>query len=452
MGATATLSTSHLAVEPGQEVTCPVIIRNAGMVVDQFAIDVVGASAGWAVAEPSVVNLMPGESVTVTVRFAPPVSADVLADSVPFGIRVTSHEDPAGSVVEEGVVVVAPFTAVTAEVVPAKAEGARRANFEVAIDNNGNHPAGIRLDPADPEDDLTFWVQRSELTLSPGTAAFVRLRARPRRRFLRGAPRPHPFRVHVAVDQHESIVAEATMVQRQLLPKWLVPLLIALLAFVLALVTLYFTVLRPTINSAARAEVAAQTGQLAAAASSAQQQASKAAQQASSAQQAAGGGGGAAGSRSTAPAAGGGGGGAGGAGGNATANNGQVLNGGTATDFRIEADTTITAGNATSFTTFKQSPVQPANTTLAITDIILQNPFGDSGLLRIQRGSSGDILFEIGLANFRDLDYHFVQALVFSPDQPLEVSVNCQATTAGPNDGKCHPAVSFSGRLITNTP
>jgi len=452
MGATAALSASQLAVEPGQDVACPVIIRNAGTVVDQFAIDVVGESAAWAVATPNLVNLLPGESVTVTVRFAPPVSADVPADTVPFGIRVTSHEDPAGSVVEEGVVVVAPFTAVTAEVVPAKAEGARRANFEVAVDNNGNHPASIRLDPTDPEDDLTFWLQRPELVLSPGTAAFVRMKARPRRRFLRGQPRPHPFRVLVVVDQRESIVAEATMVQRQLLPKWLVPLLIALLAFAIALVTLYFTVLRPTIRSAAQAEVAAQTGQLAAVASSAQQQASRAAQQASSAQQAVSGGGSAAGGKSSANAAAGGGGGAGGAGGNATASNGQVLSGGTATDFRIEADTPITANNATTFRSFKQNPAQPANTTLLITDIILQNPFGDTGLLRVQRGDNGDVLFEIGLANFRDLDYHFVQALVFAPDQPLEVSVNCQATTAGPNDGRCHPAVSFSGRLITNTP
>jgi type II secretory pathway pseudopilin PulG len=316
------------------------------------------------------------------------------------------------------------------------------ARYEVAVDNHSNHPAAIRLTPVDPEDDLEFSLQRNEFLLQPGISAFVRMRVRPRRRFLRGQPRRHPFRVLLDVDDREPVVAEATMVQRQVLPKWLVPLLIALLAFALLLVTLYYTVLRPTINSAAKAEVAAQTGQLAAMASTAQQQASRAQQQASSAQQAAGGGG----AKPVGPSTS-----AGGGGSNGTAANGANLSGGTATDFRIEADTPINA-SGTSFSTFKPNPLQPNNTTLAVTDIILQNPFGDTGLLRLQRGGSTDILFEIGLANFRDLDYHFVQPIVFTPDQPLEVSVACQAATAGPNDGKCHPAVSFSGRLVTNPP
>ena len=53
----------------------------------------------------------------MNVRFAPPRSADVVAGQVPFGVRVFSSEDPSGSVVEEGVIDVAPFVDVTAEMV-----------------------------------------------------------------------------------------------------------------------------------------------------------------------------------------------------------------------------------------------------------------------------------------------------------------------------------------------
>jgi type II secretory pathway pseudopilin PulG len=216
-----------------------------------------------------------------------------------------------------------------------------------------------------------------------------------------------------------------------------------LLAFLVLVAVLYYTVLRPTITSAARAEVAAQTGHLAAVAVSAQQQASQAQQAATSAQKAVDGGKapGASGSGSSQqlPAAAG----------------VPVPAGSTtaATDFRIEADTTVTGKNSTSFTTFEENPAQPAKTTLLVTDIILQNPYGDTGLIRIQRGDGTALLWTGALANFRDIDYHFVQPWVFTSDKPLQVSVTCQAVgTTGPNDGKCHPAVSFSGQLIAPKP
>ncbi|HEV2783972.1 MAG TPA: hypothetical protein VGX25_31680, partial [Actinophytocola sp.] len=151
MGATATLSATSLAVAGGQQATCEVAVRNSGMVVDQFVIEVVGEPGNWATAEPPVVNLLPGEATTVTVRFAPPRSADVVAGPAPFGIRVSSQEDPAGSVVEEGVIDVAPFADLTAEVVPPKVEAAARAKYKIAIDNRGNYPIAVQLAAAAPE-------------------------------------------------------------------------------------------------------------------------------------------------------------------------------------------------------------------------------------------------------------------------------------------------------------
>ncbi|HEX4704194.1 MAG TPA: hypothetical protein VH352_18850, partial [Pseudonocardiaceae bacterium] len=242
MGATATLSTTEFVVEPGQQVACPVTIRNTGAVVDQFAIDVVGDSSGWAAAEPPAVNLLPGDSGTVHVVFAPPRSSQVLAGPVPFGVRVVSHEDPDGSVIEEGVVNVAPFTEVTAQVIPGKVEAARRARYEVAVDNHGNHPVAVRLYPENQEDDLELRLDRPEFTLDPGMATYVKLRVRPRRPFLRGQPRRHQFRVLTSVDERESFFADAAFVQRQMLPKWLMPVLIALIALLALLVALYFTI------------------------------------------------------------------------------------------------------------------------------------------------------------------------------------------------------------------
>ncbi|MGW5721602.1 COG1470 family protein [Amycolatopsis sp. NPDC003865] len=440
MGATATLSETGLVAEPGEETTCSVTIRNAGQVVDQFAVDVVGDASGWATAEPATVNLLPGETGTVTVRFAPPRSSDVPAGTIPFGVRVFSSEDPAGSVVEEGTVRLGAFTEVTAEIVPAKVEAGSKADFEVAVDNRGNRPVAVELSPLDPEDELEFRLERERADLAPGTAAFIRMRARPRKRFLRGQPVRHRFHVFVVADGGEPLKTEGTMVQRQLLPKWLLPALAALLVLLLALVTLWFTVLRPAVKSAAREAAQEQNQEIVkaaqdagAGADQAKKNADQAKQNSEQAMKAVG---------LTPP---------GETSGGGTANDGTTPNPsrgnaatGTPTDFRVAADANIDS-NVNRFAEFPYTMPDPGKT-LVITDLILQNPRGDTGTLRLLRDSGGTktVLLEVGLANFRDLDHHWLQAWRFQPGEKIVLAVSCQ----NPGDrGRCTPSVSFSGRV-----
>jgi hypothetical protein len=79
-----------------------------------------------------------------------------------------------------------------------------------------------------------------------------------------------------------------------------------------------------------------------------------------------------------------------------------------------------------------------------IGDLVLQNPRGDTGFLRIRLGD--DIVLETGLANFRDLDYHYVNPLHVAGGVPVVVEVNCGAPGAGAP--RCTPSVSFSGTLL----
>ena len=438
MGATATLSEAGLVAEPGQETSCSVTIRNAGQVVDQFAIDVVGDTSGWATAEPATVNLMPGETATVTVRFAPPRSSDVPAGVIPFGVRVFSSEDPAGSVVEEGTVQLGAFTEVTAEIVPAKVEASSKANFEVAVDNRGNRPVAVELSPLDPEDELDFELERNRVDLAPGTAAFIRMKTKPRKRFLRGQPIRHRFQVFVTAEGAEPLKTEGTMVQRQLLPKWLLPVLAALLVLLLALVTLWFTVLKPAVKSAAREAAQEQNKEIVkaaqdagAGADAAKKNADQAKQNSEQAMKAVGltppNEGGAPGPANGAPN--------GAPGANATTN-------GTPTDFRVAADANIDS-NVNRFAEFPYN-APDASKTLVVTDLVLQNPRGDTGTLRLLRDSGGtkSVLLEVGLANFRDLDHHWLQPWRFAPGEKIVLAVSCQNAT-----GHCTPSVSFSGRV-----
>jgi hypothetical protein len=371
----------------------------------------------------------------VNVRFAPPRSADVVAGQVPFGVRVFSSEDPSGSVVEEGVIDVAPFVDVTAEMVPGKVEASSKAHFEVAVDNLGNHPVAVELTPHDPEDDLEFRLERSRVDLNPGTAAFVRMRVQPKKRFLRGQPLRHPFRVVVQPEGRESFPAEGTMVQRQLLPKWLLPLLAALLAFALVLVALWFTVLKPAVKSAAREaaveqnhEIIQAAQQAGGAAGEAKKNAEAAKQNSDKAMQAVG-------LNPADPGA-------------AAAGNplkpGTGAAAGEPTDFRVAADSPI-QGDVKKFDEVPFT-LPDAKKTLVITDLVVQNPRGDAGTLRLLRDANGkkNILLEVGLGNFRDLDHHWLQAWRFQPGEKVVLVVSCQ----NPGDrGHCTPSVAFSGRI-----
>lgn len=436
MGATTSLASRQLSVTPGGSVDCTVQVRNNGTLVDQFTIDIVGDARGWTEAEPRVMNLMPGQDGQVAVKFAPPRNSSVPAGFVPFGVRVLSREEPAGSVVEEGAVQVEPFSDLQLELTPKTSKCRSKARHEVVVDNAGNFPVAVELIANDPDEQLKLSLDHSALTIQPGTSAFLRLTAKPHDRFLKGAERRHPFQVTALGADLPPNTTAGTVVQQQLLPKWLLPALIVLIVLAIAAVTLWFTVVKPTVQSAARetakTEAAAAQAELKGKADTAEKKAAAAEQKAAAAEQKAA---------------------AGGSGGPpppppVTGSNGVDIAKGTAFDTRVGTEVTAQGNPALFSVSGAPDPAVPGDKTLVITDLLLQNPNGDSGKIQIRRG--GKTLYEFGLNNFRDYDYHSIAPLTFVPGQKLEIAVSCQ--TPGlpePPNGKCRPSVTFSGRIAS---
>ena len=265
-------------VLPGQRVEWAVRVQNTGQVVDRIELEVLGDAAGYALVEPAQVNLLPGASERVLITFAPPRVSSMEPGEVPFGLRASSTEDPEGSTVEEGLVRVGEFGELGARLVPKTATSRRSAKFRLVVENRGNRPEPVRIEPLDPAAKLGFKPRPAAFVARPGTATFVRLKAVPRKKFFRGPNRTLPFEVTALPEQGDAPTDEGALLQKQLLPEWLIPAagIIALVAGVLAV--LWFVALRPVVNSAATAQGVAQ---------SAQAQASKAAAAASVANQAA---------------------------------------------------------------------------------------------------------------------------------------------------------------------
>lgn len=376
MAATATLATKTVKVTPGGEAVCEVRVRNSGTIVDQFTLEVLGDAAAWAIVEPAVVPLFPGAEAVAKVKFKPPKSSSVPAKAIPFAVRVKSREDARASLVEEGVVEVGPFNDTFAELIPRTAKGRNRARAQLALDNRGNIRVNARLTAADPDRKLNFAISPQAMSAEPGTASFASIRLSPRQRFLIGPPKVNPYKVMVHQDGLPTITVDGSMQQQGLIPPWAVPVAIAAIALLLLLAILWFALLRPSLLSDAKQQAATQ-------ASAAASSAAKAAVAASAAAK----------GQVAPPST-----------GLATGSN----------PFNGDQWSARIALNGSSSETTSVLHIDP-NGGVSITDLIFENPDGNSGLIQLKRG--GEVLLSMRLENFRDLDFHYISPLLFYGQQ-----------------------------------
>jgi hypothetical protein len=412
MGALVSLSEKAIAVLPGAVATCAITVKNTGTVVDQFTIDILGDPAAWTAAEPATLSLFPGAEGTTTIFFRPPRSADTPSGDLPFGVRARSREDPAGSAVEEGVLTVGAFQDTFAELVPRTSRGSGGATHELAVDNRGNGRLNATVTASDQDQLLGFDVAPPGLVVDPGTAAFAKIRVRPRQRFWRGQPKTRPFKVAVQGEGGAPIMLDGSLLQEAVLPRWLIPALLAALAALAILAIIWLTLLQPAIHSAA-VQALADAGITPRPTQSA----------------------GAGGQPTPAPTA-----------GPATpsptplpsgvtpapatpvppsAPPGGVVVAGTPRDGRLAVD-----GSSQPSLTFDQS--------FYLTDLVFANPSGRAGTMKLMRDAF--VLVTLRLENFRDLDYHYVTPIVIGKGQVLQVKISCSS-------GTCDPSVYFSGFL-----
>ncbi len=386
-----------MSVVPGQQASCEVRLRNTGTVVDQFTVEVLGDAAAWTSAEPAQTSLFPNDEGVVTVTFAPPRTGEVVAGTVPFGVKASSQQDPESSVVEEGTVEVLPFAEISAELVPRTTRGRRGAVQEVALDNRGNSSITAHIVVADDGDQLLFDVDPPTVVAEADAASFSRIKLRPKKRFRSGPAQSRPFNVTVEPEGGVPIVLPATFLQEPTMPKWLPRALMGAAAVLLLLVLLWYALLRPTIKSAAEEAVAEERTTP---------------------------------STLVPPDGGGGDGDGDGDGGDGDGDGGgtQVSALGNAVDGRLF----LTESGTRTFEV-------PPDRILQVTDIVLQNPNGDSGRLQIRRGDN--VLLVVELSNFRDLDYHFVAPIVFTESQTLVMSAECTSET-------CTPGMYFAGFFV----
>lgn len=434
----ASLERPSVEVTPGEEATCLLEVRNEGHLVESYTTEVIGEAAAWTVVEPAEFSVYPGTSERVALHFRPPRSAAILAGELPYAVRVTSVEHPDDVAVPEGNLQILPFVETAAEIVPRTSRSRWGAAHEVSVDNRSNVPLLVMVGGSDPDARLDLVFRPEQLQLGAGQAAFVKVKARPKKVLWQGFPVTFPFQVVVAPEEAPPTTLDASTMQVPILPRNLGRVLAALIVLALALAGLWWGLLRPAVQSAAKEASQEQIAPIEQKANEANTKADQAAGAAATASSAV-----------AAPRAPGGGAPPAAPGGDVGAPPQRPAAPAGSTAFSRRLSTTTPNGSSRT-----DQYTVPNNRTFVVTDIILQNPQGDEG--RLDLIVDGATVLTVALNNFRDLDYHFVSPIETTEGRVVSVRVTCRR--AGPplagsgSSGQCRDFALLSGYLRSPQP
>jgi hypothetical protein len=403
------------AVTPGAEpVTIPVQVHNTSDIVQAYDLEPLGQLAPYIQIEPPILRLYPGTAGTANATVVIPRSADVHAGEYPFGIKVTPTEAPNEAVTQEGMLTVLVFRDTTAELIPRTTRGRRGAIHDLAVDNRGNSPMRFVVSAEDAAQALRFEPRPQDFEVGPGEARFAAVSVKPVQTFWRGPARTHQFLVTVTPEDGAPTVLDGTHVQEARIPKWFWKALLALLALLLLLLALWYLLLRPTIESAAEDAVQEEVVAAMEAADTADQAAGAAQQAAGSAEQSAAKAAEVAGEAAPTP---------------------SVVT--VASSRRLEAS--VPKGQTRSY--FFDLP---AKATMAVTDVVFENPQGDSGTISV--AVDGQTKLRLALENFRSIDYHFVTPIEVPRGAAVTMTVSC--TEPGQPAGASSPAATCADAVF----
>jgi hypothetical protein len=441
----------NLTVEPGQSASCELSLSNTGSIVEQFAVMVLGDGAEWITAEPPVVSMFPGAQQTLTLRFRPPRAHTTPAGPVPFAVKVIPSNEPDSSITEEGIVTVGTFNDVGAELLPRVVSGRVTGRQRLAVDSRGNLPLPVEVTARDSADAVKFRIRPAALTTVPGNAHFVRIHIKPRKRFFKGPAQLRQYQVQVDAAGEKPLVLEGQFKQSALIPKWV----FALAGLLVTAALLWYFVLRPAIrdeaqnaNKQALAAQAAQTQALQGQVKAAQQQASSASAAAAAASAAAGKSGGATTTTSSTTST--------------TVKKSVVPTASSTTTTTTTtaappsnppvtgpADNTLQVITAPGSTGTAPSAAVGSGTYMNVTDLVITNVSGSSGIARIERvvpssspggtATTQDLLIE-NLADLTSQEYTFSTPIVFTHGQQIQLRVDCSGDQTA-----CDVAVYYNG-------
>jgi serine/threonine protein kinase len=225
-----------LTITPGQPASFQVTLTNVGDIVDWFATTVEGVPQEWVQGTGQEVQLNPGMQETVDLSVMVARSPANLAQEYPVTIRSRSRKQPDESGIIQARWNVLPFKEDALRLEPRRASGRGSASYAAIVQNNGNILARYELSGEDDEQMMAYEFGANPLDLLAGQEARIPLTVRTRRRWI-GREQRQPFQLHARPAGNSlPLTAPGELVNKALLPAWLLPIVgvVAAVGIVLA--------------------------------------------------------------------------------------------------------------------------------------------------------------------------------------------------------------------------
>jgi hypothetical protein len=409
----AWFSSNDIDVTPGETTLIALTVGNLGSSTESFALSPTGLAAGWTTIRPAYVTLFGGSEQTVDVEVRPPRLPTTTAGPNALGIRIVPHGDPDAVEMCETTLHVTPTYDRTINMLQPALRSRRRATYELMLENQGNTQASCRLHLIDPSRRIDGDFDPPAVGVEPGGSTLVRLKVRAGRRQWERRSRSIPFQVEADQQGTPTVSGQASFVQAPVIPERIGWRLVFLVLLIGAFWGAWTGLVRPEIRRAAdravaRRVVPAPVVTIPAITVPGQPVVVPVATTTTTIV-------------TDRPATG--------------------ASGATGEPIAIPLPTGAAVGQ-----TDTQIYTVPGDQNLEVTDILVQNTFGDDGIVSLRIGEK---LLQWSLASFDGIDVNqrFVTALQVLPGQTITLEVTC--TQVGrQGDSTCSPNVLISGRLI----
>ena len=180
-----------IEVAPGNAESTAFTVKNLGTQVEEFRVLVTGPE--WLAVEPATMTVYPGNEAMGTVQAAPPRTPRSVAGVTPFRLTVTSSLHAHVSSSASGRVNVGPFYELAAGLAPTSSFGRGVTRHRVTLDNRGNVPLRVALNPTDVASGLRLEVP-PVVDVPPGGVVEVPVSVSGSRRWV-GRPEPKVFTI-----------------------------------------------------------------------------------------------------------------------------------------------------------------------------------------------------------------------------------------------------------------
>ncbi len=227
---------TRLTLSPGESGTVEILVRHGGNEVEQFTVALSGPAAAFGTVLTESVRLYPGTDAPVTVRFTPRASPAPLAGAHEYACRVASSLHPEVVRRVDGVITVRPVVDAAVEVHPEETRGRGKSfTHTVTLRNLGNAPVQSPIVVHQPGDLLRLAVEPPSVRAAPGDEGRALLRGSATRRWI-GSPQVHTFDLAATLPGSTgSAVRPLRRVQKPVFPRWLLVLVLVLVAAIVVL-------------------------------------------------------------------------------------------------------------------------------------------------------------------------------------------------------------------------